>query len=147
MKIVRHLINEKGRAVWSISPEATVFEALKIMAEKDVGALLVLDDEKLVGIFSERDYARKVILAGKSSKDTLVREIMSTPVVSVAPQQTILECMAIMTQKHIRHLPVVDEGRLNGVISIGDVMKAVIAEQGQALDTLERDVLGGDLLE
>lgn len=142
MKTVKHLLNEKGSQIWSTTPDATVHAALKIMAEKDVGALLVFSGGKLAGIFSERDYARKVILYGKSSHDTLVKEIMTTTVTWVRPQQTVTECMAIMTRKHIRHLPVFEGDHPVGMISIRDVVEAIIVEQANALDRLERTALG-----
>jgi CBS domain-containing protein len=126
MKTVKHLLRTKGHDVLSVAPDTAVFEALRLMAEKNVGAVLVLEGERLVGIFSERDYARKVILKGKSSKETLVREIMSSHVLYVRPEQTIEDCMALMTGKRVRHLPVLDEAqRVVGVISIGDVVKDI----------------------
>src|SRR5713226_2064590 len=138
MKKVRDILEVKGRAVWSIEPAASVFDALKIMAEKEVGALVVLEGSKVVGIISERDYARKVILHGRSSPTTLVNEIMTTRVAYAQPQQNIDECMAIMTEKRIRHLPVMDENNLLGVISIGDLVKSIIAEQQFIIEQLER---------
>ena len=122
MVTVKDLLETKGNLVYSISAEATVFEALKSMADKGIGALMVLEDEKPVGIISERDYARKIILEGKFSKDTLVREIMSTALICVGLSETIEGCMALMTDKRIRHMPVLEEGRLVGIISIGDVV-------------------------
>ena len=129
MVTVEDLLKSKGRQVYSTSPDATVYEALSLMAEKAVGALVVLEDEKLVGIISERDYARKIILRGKFSKNTLVREIMATKIVSVGPNETAEGCMALMTDRLIRHMPVLDNGRLAGLISIGDVVKSVISSQ------------------
>lgn len=123
------LLNEKGRAIWSIHPDATVYEAIEQMAEKSVGALLVMEGDQLVGIVSERDYARKVILKGKASRETAVREIMSYPVVSVAPELTIQQTMTLMTEKRIRHLPVLVNERVVGVISIGDVVRSIIEEK------------------
>jgi CBS domain-containing protein len=146
MKTVRQLLNEKGNQVWSVSPGTPIFEALHLMAEKDIGALLVLDGEKIVGIFTERDYARKVILLGRTSKSTPVKEIMATPVVTAAPKQTILQCLAVMSRKRIRYLPVVDGTRLVGILSIGDVVQSIIAEQESALQQLEEIVMGKDLL-
>ena len=137
MKTVRQLLQAKGSAVYSVSPEARVFEALKLMAEKEVGALVVLDRGNLAGILSERDYARKVILHGKSSHDIPVREIMTEDVVTVQPGQTVDQCMALMTSRRIRHLPVVEDGKLAGVVSIGDLVKEVIAEQEQTIRQLE----------
>jgi len=129
METVKDLLKIKGPLVHSISTDATVFEALKLMADKEIGALVVFEDEKLVGIISERDYARKIILKGKFSKDTRVREIMATDIVCISPGQTIEECMALMTDKRIRHMPVLEEDRLVGVISIGDVVKSIISSQ------------------
>jgi CBS domain-containing protein len=143
MKTVKELLRVKGYQVWSIGPDATVYEALTLMAEKDVGALLVLDSAgQLVGILSERDYARKIVLKGKTSRETPVREIMTEKVVWVRPDQTIEECMALMTNKHIRHLPVMEEGRLLGVISIGDVVKDIISEQEFVIAQLENYITG-----
>jgi len=143
MKTVRQLLRTKGNDVLSVSPDSAVFEALRRMAEKNVGAVLVLEGERLVGIFSERDYARKVILKGKSSKDTLVREIMSSHVLYVRPEQTIEECMALMTGKRVRHLPVLDEKlRVVGVISIGDVVKDIISEQEFMIEQLQNYITG-----
>jgi len=142
MTTVAQVLHEKGNAIWSISPDATVYDALKLMAEKNVGALLVLDDSKLVGILSERDYARKIILRGKTSKETLVREIMSVEVRYVRPENTLEECMALMTGKHIRHLPVLEGERLIGVISIGDVVRAVISEKEFLIQQLEHYITG-----
>ena len=137
MKTVRELLQRKGYEVWSIEPDDTVFDALKLMAEKNVGALLVIDTDKLMGILSERDYARKVILVGKASKDTAVREIMSTKLVHVEPDLSLEGCMVLMTERHVRHLPVLDGDHLIGVISIGDVVNAVIAEQRFIIDQLK----------
>ncbi len=143
MKTVNELLRTKGGNVWSIGPDATVYEALAVMAEKDVGALLVLDNAgQLVGVLSERDYARKIVLKGKTSRETLVREIMTEKVLGVRPDQTIEECMALMTNKRIRHLPVLEEGRLAGVISIGDVVKAIISEQEFVIEQLENYITG-----
>lgn len=142
MNFVTEILKTKGREVWTVSPDSTVYDALQVMADKNVGALMVLERDKLVGIFSERDYARKVILKGKASKDTLVREIMSTELVWIRPDQTIAVCMNLMTNKRIRHLPVLDEGRLVGVISIGDVVKAIISEQEFTIQQLEHYITG-----
>ena len=141
MKTVAQLLRAKGHEVLSVSPELSVFEALQVMAEKNVGALLVLEGARLVGVFSERDYARKVILKGKASKEIPVREIMSTHVLYVRPQQTVEDCMALMTDKRVRHLPVMEEERLAGVISIGDV-KAIIAEQEFMIEQLQNYITG-----
>ena len=129
MLTVKQLLYVKGSEVWSVRSDASVFEALQVMAEKDIGALLVVDGTQAVGIFSERDYARKVILHGKSSKDTRVSEIMTSDIITVCPEQTITDCMTLMTEKHIRHLPVVADGQLIGLVSMGDVVKAIIGEQ------------------
>ena len=138
MKTIKEILQGKPLSVLSISPEASVLDALRLMAEKEVGALVVLENERLAGIFSERDYARKVILHGKSSKDTSVREIMTAKVVYVRPEQSVEECMALMTDKRIRHLPVLQENRVIGVISIGDVVKEVISEQRFVIEQLEQ---------
>ena len=142
MKTVTQLLRTKGQQVLSVSPDMPVFEALGVMADKNVGALLVVEGERLVGVFSERDYARKVILKGKSSKDTPVQEIMSSHVLYVRPEQTIEDCMALMTDKRVRHLPVMEEGRVVGVISIGDVVKTIIAEQEFIIEQLQNYITG-----
>jgi len=129
MVTVKDLLDSKGRIVYSIPPDATVYEGLKLMAVKGIGALVVLEDEKLVGIISERDYARKIILEGKFSKDTLVREIMSTKLICVSLDQVVEECVPLMTDKRIRHMPVLEEGKLVGIISIGDVVNSIISSQ------------------
>jgi CBS domain-containing protein len=137
MKTVKEILEAKSHKLLSISPQASVLDALKLMADKDVGALVVLDGEGLAGIFSERDYARKVILHGKSSKATPVSEIMTHKVVCVRPDQSVEECMALMTDKRIRHLPVLDDRKVIGVISIGDVVKELISEQRFVIEQLE----------
>jgi CBS domain-containing protein len=137
MLTVRELLRKKGGQVWSVQPDTTVYEALQLMSDKNVGAVLVLEDRRLLGILSERDYARQVILKGKASRDTPVREIMTTKVVCVAPERTIEDCMALMTDKHIRHLPVLAGDALLGVLSIGDVVKAVISEKQFMIEQLE----------
>ncbi len=142
MKTVKQLLDAKGHNVWIIAPDASVYEALKLMADKDVGALLVLEAGKLVGIISERDYARKVILKGKFSKDTPVHEIMTTRLVYVRPEQTIQECMALMTGQHIRHLPVLAGADLVGLVSIGDLVKAIISEQEFLIQNLQDYIMG-----
>jgi CBS domain-containing protein len=139
---VKYLLAFKDRTVWTIGPEDPVFEAIQIMADKHIGALPVCRGDELVGIVSERDYARKVILLGRSSTDTPVWQIMSSPVVTVSPDETVHRCMELMTEKRIRHLPVVDRGKLVGIISIGDLVKAVIEEQQQTIDQLERYIAG-----
>jgi CBS domain-containing protein len=142
MKTVNQLLQNKGSQVWSIGPDALVIEALKLMAEKEVGALVVLEGNRVVGILSERDYARKVSLLGKSSRTTPVREIMTEKVVFIRPEQTVEDCMALMTNKRIRHLPVMDGDRLVGVISIGDVVKEVISQQEFIIAQLENYITG-----
>ena len=137
MLTVRELLAKKGSQVWSVSPDATVYEALQLMAERNVGAVLVLSGQRLAGILSERDYARQVVLKGKASRDTPVHEIMTTRLVTVAPERTIEDCMALMTDKRIRHLPVVSGEALLGVLSIGDVVKAVISEKEFLIEQLE----------
>jgi CBS domain-containing protein len=143
MKTVKQLLQEKGHAIWSIAPDANVYAALRLMAEKNVGAVLVIDaGDKLAGIFSERDYARKVALQGKTSRETPVREVMTEKVVCVRPDQSIEDCMALMTGKRIRHLPVLENNRLVGVISIGDVVKAIISEHEFIIEQLENYIVG-----
>lgn len=137
MKTLKQLLQAKGGEIYSIAPDAKVFDALKLMAEKNVGALVVLDSGRLAGIFSERDYARKVILHGKSSHDISVSEIMTARVITVQPSRTVEECMTLMTEKRIRHLPVTEGERLVGVLSIGDLVKEVIADQEQTIKQLE----------
>ncbi|HSN39537.1 MAG TPA: CBS domain-containing protein [Burkholderiales bacterium] len=137
MKTVRQLLQAKGSTVHSVTPETRVIDALRLMAEKNIGAVLVVADGRIAGIMTERDYARKVILLGKSSHDIPVREIMSDKVVSVKPGQTVEECMTLMTNKRIRHLPVKDGDKLVGLLSIGDLVKEMIAEQEQTIRQLE----------
>ena len=140
---VRQLIARKGSDIWSTQPDTIVFEALEQMADKRIGSLLVFEGDQLAGIFSERDYAWKVILKGKSSHDTCVREIMTKNVVCVRPDQTMADCMALMTDKRIRHLPVLDGDEVVGVISIGDVVKEIISEQEFVIGQLENYITGG----
>ena len=142
MTLVADLLNRKGRDVWSIGPDATVFEALELMAEKNIGALLVVDGGGVVGAFSERDYARKVVLKGKQSKETKVRELMSSPVYFVSPDKTTDDCMALMTDQRVRHLPVLDGGKLVGIVSIGDVVNNIMAEQKDQIKNLEDYITG-----
>ena len=138
MKVtLSEILDAKGRDVWSVSAQNTAYEALELMADKDVGALVVIDQGKIVGIFSERDYARKVILKGKSSRETSVAEIMSKPVCFVHPWSNIKECMALMTERHVRHLPVLDNDKLVGIVTIGDVVKAIISEQESVIHELK----------
>jgi CBS domain-containing protein len=140
---VRQILAAKGGDAWGVAPEMPVIEVLRLMAAKNVGAVLVRRGAELVGIFSERDYARKVVLHGRSSKDTPVGEVMTSKVVYVRPEQTTEECMALMTDKHVRHLPVLDQERVLGVISIGDVVKAIAADQRFIIEQLEHYITGG----
>lgn len=137
------LLGKKGGEIWMLSPSASVYDAVAMMAEKGVGALPIIDGENLVGILSERDLARKVILLDKSSKDTPVTEIMSSPVLTVSPSHTVEECMQLITEKRIRHLPVVDGGRIAGMISIGDLVKWMITAQQETISHLEAYIGGG----
>ncbi len=143
MQIIDQLLAAKGKDIWSIAPQAAAFEALQIMAKKDVGVLLVIDKGRLVGIFSERDYARKVILKGKSSKETSVGELMTREVFYINPQDTLPECMALMTAKHIRHMPVLENDQLVGVVTLGDVVKQIISDQKFVIHELEKYISGG----
>lgn len=142
MKLVKQLLDEKGRDVLSISPDATVLDAVKKMAEKSVGALLVMDGDKLAGIVTERDYARKVILKGRASDDTPVRDIMTTDMVTTHSDSTVQVCMEQVTNQRIRHLPVVDDGKVTGIISIGDLVKAIIADQQEEIQQLGQYISG-----
>ena len=142
MNTIRQLLDRKGYDVWSTSPEASVYDALLMLAEKNVGALLVLEDGELAGIVSERDYARKVVLQGKASMKTPVREIMTAELFTVDPQNTIEEAMALMTEKRIRHLPIVEGTVLVGIISIGDLVKSIIANQAFMINQLENYIAG-----
>ena len=137
MTTVRQLLDRKDRAVFSVGPETPVLEAIRAMAEHHIGALLVMKGEALAGIVSERDYARKVILLGRSSSDTPVRDIMTTPVLTVSPDTSVEQCMQLVTDKRVRHLPVLEAGRVVGMVSIGDLVKAVIAAQQQQIEQLE----------
>jgi CBS domain-containing protein len=143
MKQISDLLNRKGRDVWSLSPDATVYEAIDQMAQKGVGALLVMEGERLVGIVSERDYARKVILKGKSSRETQVREIMSNPVICVSPDLSVEQTMALMTEKRVRHLPVIVGEKVVGVISIGDVVRGIIDDKEFEVQQLTKYITGG----
>jgi CBS domain-containing protein len=146
MKTVSEILQRKGSVVWSISPDATVFDALQLMADKNLGAVLVMKNDMVVGILSERDYARKIILQGKHSKDTLVKEIMSSLVIYVNISLSVEECMALMINKRIRHLPVIENGRLSGIISIGDVVDAIIDEKEFVIDQLVHYITGAPVL-
>lgn len=139
---IRQLLERKGSEVWSTSPDSSVYEALQLLAEKDVGALLVLQDGELVGVVSERDYARKVVLRGMTSMKTPVKEIMTEEVITVGPGSTVEEAMALMTDKHIRHLPVLEGESIVGVVSIGDLVKAIIADQEFTIGQLENYISG-----
>ncbi len=136
-KLVKHILDTKGNQVWAVTSKDSVFDSIKMMAEKRVGALLVIDEGKLSGIVSERDYARKVILQGRSSEKTPVRDIMSADVVSTGPTQTVEDCMELMTDHRIRHLPVLDEGKIVGMLSIGDLVKAIIDQQQFTINELK----------
>lgn len=136
------LAHKRSAGVWSIAPDATVYQALELMAEKNIGALLVMEEGRLVGVFSERDYARKCVLKGRNSRDTRVAELMSSPVIYVQPEQSAEHCLAIMTQRQIRHLPVVEGDAVIGVVSIGDVGKAIISDQQEALKDLVTYITG-----
>jgi CBS domain-containing protein len=142
MTTVRDILDGKGRLIWSIDPDSSVYRALEVMSERRVGALLVMERDHLVGIVSERDYARKIALKGKSSRDTRVRDIMTRNPYCVTPMNRIEECMALMTEKSVRHLPVVDGDRLEGLISIGDVVKATISHQEFIIEQLEHFIAG-----
>ena len=143
MTTVAQILKSKSdQSVATIAPDAAVFEAVKQMAERNVGALVVLEGEKIAGVISERDYARKVALMARSSRETTVREVMTAPVVTVRPDQTNEECMALMTQNRLRHLPVVDGGRMVGVVSIGDLVKDIISEQKEIIQQLEQYISG-----
>jgi CBS domain-containing protein len=142
MTTVRDMLRTKGFEIWSIAPDTTVYDALKLMADKNIGAVLVMEAENLVGILSERDYARKVALLGRSAMDTPAGEIMTDRVICVRPEETAEQCMALMTDKHVRHLPVFEDEQLLGVISIGDVVKATISEQEFIIEQLEHYIRG-----
>ncbi|MGI8955626.1 MAG: CBS domain-containing protein [Chthoniobacterales bacterium] len=140
---IEKILRQKTGPIWSVSPDATVYDAIALMAEKNVGALLVMENEKLVGIVSERDYSRKVMLRGKTSRNSIVREIMTTELTTAHPRETVEDCLRFMTEKRIRHLPVVADGSLRGVISIGDLVKEVISAQSATLDQLRDYISGG----
>ncbi len=142
MTTLKTLLDGKGHDVWSVHPDDTVLDAIKVLASKDIGALVVIEDDRLVGIFSERDYARSVYLKGKSSPETPVRDVMASPVICVGLGQSVDECMALMTAKRFRHLPVIDGDELIGMVSIGDLVKSIIAEQQLTIEQLEHYIHG-----
>lgn len=142
MKSVKAVLKSKGPDIWSVTADDTIFEAVKLMADKNIGALLVMDGDRLAGIVTERDYARKVILEGKSSKDSSVSEVMTTHILCVSPERTVDECMALMTDKRTRHLPVIEKKRVVGIVSIGDLVKAVINEQQILIEQLQHYITG-----
>jgi CBS domain-containing protein len=142
-EIIASILDNKDRRIWSVSPDATVYDAIELMAEKEIGALLVISEGELVGIISERDYARKIILHGRSSRETRVGEIMGSSLVTVTPQHTVDECMRLVTHHRTRHLPVLDGDKLVGVISIGDLVNAIIAAQAHTIDQLHTYITGG----
>ena len=143
MKLVKHLLDAKGRHVESIERTASVFDAIKRMADKSIGSLVILDDEGgLAGIVTERDYARKVIIKGRSSRDTTVADIMTTSVITAASDHTVNACMEVMTDKRVRHLPVVEDGKVIGLLSIGDLVQAIIADQQEEIEQLEHYISG-----
>lgn len=136
MSLVKQLLDQKGHDVWSIDADEFVLSAIKLMAEKSIGALVVTHQDEMIGVMTERDYARKIVLKGRSSADTKIRDIMSNKVIYAAPKNTVEECMAMMTEKRVRHLPIMENGKVVGVISIGDLVKAKIAEQKFLIDQL-----------
>ena len=142
MTTVRQLLDQKGRKVWSIHPDATVFDAVAKMAEEDIGSLVVMDDEELVGIITERDYARNIILKGKTSPATPVRDIMEKHVIIARPEQSLEQCLALMTEERVRHLPVLEGEKLIGIVSIGDLVKSIIGDQKFIINQLEHYVHG-----
>jgi CBS domain-containing protein len=142
MTTLQQLLNQKGRKIWSTHPDATVFDAIAEMAEKDIGSLVVMDGDELVGIITERHYARNVILKGKASPATPVQDIMERDVITARPEQSVEECMAIMTEKRVRHLPVLEKEKLIGIVSIGDLVKSIIGDQKFTIDQLEQYIHG-----
>ena len=142
MKLVKHLLDNKGRHVISVTPDTSVLDAIKIMADKAIGSLVVIEDDKLLGIMSERDYARKVIIKGRSSESTHVSEIMTPDVITTSSSHTVNECMNLMTERKIRHLPVVEDNQVIGMISIGDLVEAIISDQQEEIEQLEHYISG-----
>lgn len=142
MKLVKHLLDRKGRHVISVAPDTSVYDAIKLMADKAVGSLVVMRDEKLLGIMSERDYARKVIIKGRASESTKVSEIMTADVITTTSAHTVNECMNLMTERKIRHLPVVEDEQVIGMISIGDLVEAIISDQKEEIEQLEQYISG-----
>jgi len=143
--MISGILAQKGSTVWSIAPAATVFDAIALMADKNIGALPVVEDDRLIGIISERDYTRKVILKGKSSKETRVEEIMTRDLVTAEPSDTVVDCMRVMTEKRVRHLPVMEGAQMVGVLSIGDLVKCLISAQAETIDNLEQYLTGATL--
>jgi len=143
MKLVKHILKLKGSEVWSVDPGSSVYDAVDFMAEKGIGALLVMESSRLIGIISERDYARQIILKGRASESTKVSEIMTTDMVTAGPEQDVGECMVLMTDRRVRHLPILEGTRVIGVISIGDLVNAIIAEQQSTIKDLEKYISGG----
>jgi CBS domain-containing protein len=139
---VSWILAHKSSAVWKVSPDTTVYDAIKMMADKNVGALPVVENDRVLGIVSERDYTRKVILQGRSSKETQVSQIMSTDLIVTHPNESLTECMRVMTDKHVRHLPVIQDGKLSGILSIGDVLKWLISAQTATIEHLEQYIVG-----
>jgi CBS domain-containing protein len=142
MSTVRHILDQKGKNIWSIHPDATVFDAIAKMAEKDVGSLIVMDGDEIVGIITERHYARNVVLKGKTSPTTKIRDIMERRVIFAMPEQSVEQCMAIMSEKHVRHLPVLHGKQVIGIISIGDLVKSIIGDQKFTIDQLVHYIQG-----
>ncbi len=142
MKLVKHLLDRKGRHIISVNPDDSVLDAIRLMAEKGIGSLVVMQDQELLGIMSERDYARKVIIKGKSSESTAVSEIMTVNVFTTSSSETVSDCMSVMTEKKIRHLPVVEDNTVIGMISIGDLVEAIISDQQEEIEQLEHYISG-----
>ena len=140
---IDNILHLKGRGVWSISPEETVFTALQQLSDKNVGALLVMDEDRLLGMFTERDYSRKIILKGRSSRDTKIGEVVSAPVLTVSPEHTVEECMRLMTDHRVRHLPVLEGGKVVGIVSIGDLVNWTISAQTVAIEQMQSYIAGG----